>query len=443
MKEPWPEKKEIVIQVPEPVREILKTLENAGFEAFAVGGCVRDSLLGRTPEDWDITTSALPAQVKALFRRTVDTGIQHGTVTVMIGKTGYEITTYRVDGDYADGRHPDRVYFTPSLREDLKRRDFTINAMAYSPAAGLVDEFDGIGDLRRRVIRCVGDPRERFTEDALRILRAIRFSAQLGFAVEEETAKALAEIAPNLVHVSRERIQVELTKTLLSGHPDKILDVHTSGMDRYIGPEFAEAFAVGEELLRSRLFAAAGLPAEKTLRWAAFLAGAGAERARKVLRGLKMDNDTIRDVETLTGGWTLGFLPEGAGLSMASETVRGAAPGGASDPEEAVVRREMSRMSDALFDRLLLLGGTICPEHRDKAEHIRQMAEEIRRRGDCYRMKDMAVTGGDLIRAGLKPGRRMGEILAACFALVLRDPAANERGKLMEYALNFPIPSEK
>jgi tRNA nucleotidyltransferase (CCA-adding enzyme) len=454
MKETWHEKNEITIPVPEPVREILKTLENAGYEAFAVGGCVRDSLLGRTPKDWDITTSARPREVKALFRRTVDTGIKHGTVTVLIGKTGYEITTYRIDGDYADGRHPDQVYFTPSLTEDLKRRDFTINAMAYSPAVGLVDEFDGVGDLRRRVIRCVGVPRERFTEDALRILRAIRFSAQLGFAVEKETEDALAEIAPNLVHVSRERIQVELTKTLLSDHPEKMLEVHETGMDRYIGQEFAAVFAGKTELLRSRLAAAAALPAEKALRWAAFLAGSGPEITRKVLQGLKMDRDTIRDAEALTGEWKLDFLPdesaESPGTGSSAGPGVGPCPGGSPEPGgdaaasgEAAVRREMSRMSDALFDRLLLLGGTICPENREKAENIRRMAEDIRRRGDCYRMKDMAVTGGDLIQAGMKPGRGMGEALDACFALVLRDPAANDRGKLLEYALNFPISAEK
>lgn len=190
-------------QIPAAAEKIIGRLCEQGYEAYLVGGCVRDMLLGREPEDWDITTSAEPAQVKAVFRRTVDTGIQHGTVTVMMGKEGYEVTTFRIDGDYTDGRHPDSVTFTPDLIEDLKRRDFTINAMAYNRERGLVDAFGGQKDLEHGVIRCVGAARERFTEDALRILRAIRFSAQLGFDVEETTYEAIKDIAPNLVHVSR------------------------------------------------------------------------------------------------------------------------------------------------------------------------------------------------------------------------------------------------
>ena len=194
------------IQIPRQVEQIIRTLNENGYEAYAVGGCVRDTLLGREPEDWDITTSARPEQVKALFRRTIDTGIQHGTVTVMLNRTGYEVTTYRIDGEYEDGRHPKQVEFTANLLEDLRRRDFTINAMAYSHETGIVDAFGGVEDLERRVIRCVGDAMERFTEDALRILRAIRFSAQLDFVIEEETQKAISVIAPNLAKVSRERV---------------------------------------------------------------------------------------------------------------------------------------------------------------------------------------------------------------------------------------------
>ena len=174
------------IFMPPQVERILERLNEKGFEAYAVGGCVRDSLLGRQPEDWDITTSARPEQVKALFRRTIDTGILHGTVTVMMDGAGYEVTTYRIDGEYADGRHPKQVVFTPDLLEDLKRRDFTINAMAYSPETGIVDAFGGMEDLKAGIIRCVGNPIDRFTKDALRILRAVRFSAQLGFEIEAE-----------------------------------------------------------------------------------------------------------------------------------------------------------------------------------------------------------------------------------------------------------------
>lgn len=196
------------ITLPEKVKFIIKTITEAGYEAYVVGGCVRDSILGRVPGDWDITTSAKPHEVKALFRRTIDTGIQHGTVTVMLEKEGFEVTTYRIDGKYEDSRHPKEVTFTPNLTEDLRRRDFTINAMAYNEDAGLIDIFGGMRDIGQKVIRCVGNAEERFTEDALRIMRAIRFSAQLGYSIEEETRGAIRKLAPNLCNISAERIQV-------------------------------------------------------------------------------------------------------------------------------------------------------------------------------------------------------------------------------------------
>ena len=199
------------MKIPENASFIIQTLEKSGFEAYVVGGCVRDMVLGREPEDWDITTSATPQQVKALFRRTIDTGIQHGTVTVMVGSEGYEVTTYRMDGEYEDHRHPKEVVFTPNLIEDLKRRDFTINALAFNPRTGLVDEFDGLGDLERHCIRCVGVAKERFEEDALRMLRGIRFAGQLQFELEEKTLQAIEEKAPTLTNVSAVRIRTELT----------------------------------------------------------------------------------------------------------------------------------------------------------------------------------------------------------------------------------------
>ena len=233
------------IKIPAPAEEILTKLNENGYEAYVVGGCVRDMILGREPGDWDITTSALPEQVKQVFRRTVDTGIQHGTVTVMMGDEGYEVTTYRIDGEYADGRHPDSVTFTPSLTEDLKRRDFTVNAMAYNGNTGLVDEFGGMEDLDRGIIRCVGEPMDRFSEDALRILRAIRFSAQLGFAIEGRTYEAIRAIAPNMVHVSKERIQAELTKLLLSPHPGHISMVYETGISPYVSETFHKVPLLG------------------------------------------------------------------------------------------------------------------------------------------------------------------------------------------------------
>ena len=204
------------IDLPDKVTYIIETLTEHGFEAYAVGGCVRDMMLGRKPMDWDITTSAKPEQVKELFYHTIDTGIQHGTVTVMLSHEGFEVTTYRIDGEYEDARHPKEVLFTSNLLEDLKRRDFTINAMAYNEKDGLVDAFDGQKDLERGMIRCVGVAEERFSEDALRMLRAVRFAAQLDFQIEEKTKAAIKKLAPNIAKVSAERIQTELVKLLTS-----------------------------------------------------------------------------------------------------------------------------------------------------------------------------------------------------------------------------------
>ena len=234
--------KDIRINLPDDVKYIIEQLTAAGYEAYAVGGCVRDSVLGRTPKDWDITTSAEPLEVKKLFRRTVDTGIKHGTVTVMMKSEGYEVTTYRIDGTYSDHRRPEFVSFTRELSEDLLRRDFTINAMAYNEETGLVDLYDGMGDIERRVIRCVGNPDERFDEDALRIMRAVRFAAQLDYEIEdatkEATRKAATDHAPELSAVSAERIETELTKLIMSDHPEKLMDAYKMGITKVIFPEF-------------------------------------------------------------------------------------------------------------------------------------------------------------------------------------------------------------
>lgn len=400
------------ITIPKQVEGILAELREHGYEAFAVGGCVRDALLNREPGDWDITTSARPDQVKQVFGKTIDTGLQHGTVTVMREHVGYEITTYRIDGEYEDGRHPKEVAFTSDLKEDLRRRDFTINAMAYSGETGIVDIFGGIRDLEKGIVRCVGDPMERFTEDALRILRAIRFSAQLGFEIEDNTYRALSVIAPNLAHVSKERIQVELTKTLLSEHPERIYLVDETGMSPYVSDTFGALFeGTGKEKGISACMRASRLPARKALRWAAFLAYAGEENTVRILKELKMDNDTINRAETLVKWFA-------ADLST----------------EEAKLRAVMSSMEDDLFDDLLLLREFLLPEEKAVTAKLRETAGIIRGRGDCIRMKDMAVSGKDLIAAGIKPGPEMGGILNGLFAHVLKHPEENEKGYLLHMA---------
>lgn len=389
-------KSAIQMRIPPQAARILEKLSAAGYEAYAVGGCVRDTLLGREPEDWDITTSARPEQVKALFRRTIDTGIQHGTVTVMDGKTGYEVTTYRIDGEYEDGRHPKQVAFTSDLLEDLRRRDFTINAMAYSPETGLVDAFGGMEDLEQGVIRCVGDPMERFTEDALRILRAIRFSAQLDFAIEDDTRRAISVIAPNLAKVSKERIQMELTKLLLSGHPERIREVFEAGIHPYVSPAFSR-------IPWEQVSVPSHLPPVRYLRWAAFLRVVSPEEAVGILRDLKLDNDTTGKVKTL--------------VDWAGQPVQ---------EEEAAVRRAMSQMSGEVWDALT--------ELNDYNPQIRNLTERIRERGDCLDLKHLAVTGQDLMAAGFRPGRELGQELSRLLELVLEDPARNRKEYLLEKA---------
>ena len=383
--------------MPPQVERILEKLNEKGFEAYAVGGCVRDSLLGRQPKDWDITTSARPEQVKSLFRRTIDTGILHGTVTVMLDGAGYEVTTYRVDGEYADGRHPKQVVFTPDLLEDLKRRDFTINAMAYSHKTGIVDAFGGTKDLDGRLIRCVGNPVERFEEDALRILRAIRFSAQLDFSIEKETCSAVMRIAPNLSKVSKERIQAELTSLLQSGHPEKIKKVYEMGISQYISPAFSQvpwqSFQVPDSL-----------SSEKYVRWGAFLRMAGPDMTVQVLKELKMDLDTISRVRVLA--------------AWADREVK-------AEAEE--VRRAMSRMLPEVWDVLAELNGY--------GERVRCLTEEIRDRGDCLDLKHLAVNGQDLIAVGIRPGKEMGRSLEELLDRVLENPERNQKEVLLEYFL--------
>ena len=393
------------IKIPAPAEEILTKLNENGYEAYVVGGCVRDMILGREPGDWDITTSALPEQVKQVFRRTVDTGIQHGTVTVMMGDEGYEVTTYRIDGEYADGRHPDSVTFPPSLTEDLKRRDFTVNAMAYNGNTGLVDEFGGMEDLDRGIIRCVGEPMDRFSEDALRILRAIRFSAQLGFAIEGRTYEAIRAIAPNMVHVSKERIQAELTKLLLSPHPGHISMVYETGISPYVSETFHKVPLLGMPSVPAQV------PPVRHMRWAAFLRKCMPDEAVKILKDLKLDNDTINRVRTLISWQDYGL-----------------------GPDKYSIRIAMSRMEPDLFDDLLEFRMCLSEAGaRQDLGHTALLVDEIRRAGDCISLKTLAVGGNDIIKAGIRPGREVGLTLARLLEMVLEDPARNTKEYLLQH----------
>ncbi len=422
------------IDLPEKVEYIIETLQKAGYEAYAVGGCVRDRMLGREPKDWDVTTSADPYQVKALFRRTVDTGIKHGTVTVMFGENGYEVTTYRLDGEYEDLRHPKEVIFTKSLREDLKRRDFTINAMAYNHKEGLVDLFGGEEDLKKGIIRCVGNPGERFDEDALRILRALRFSAQLGFSVEAATEAAIRERSTHLEKISAERIRDELNKLLLSAMPERLTALEDCGIADVILPEVTALLQQREmvnPILRGLLdYTKCGERDERTalvLCWATLLnasllcSGIDENEKRKktvksILQRLKFDNDTIQKAAALA--------------EYSTEPVVA---------DAYVVRKQMHRMGEEVFDLwLVFLSGTRFPDREPVAqtllEQVISIVDGIRSASYCVSLKGLAVNGADLIAAGRRPGVELGEILNQLLELVLEKPELNRKELLLEIA---------
>ena len=435
----------MLIHLPEDVKAILHTLQEAGYEAYAVGGCIRDSLLGRRPDDWDITTSAKPQETKALFGKTIDTGIQHGTVTVMRHGRGYEVTTYRVDGEYEDGRHPKEVTFTASLKEDLRRRDFTVNAMAYNEEDGLVDLFGGRQDLEQKIIRCVGEANERFEEDALRIMRAVRFSAQLGFSIEERTKEAIRGHAERLRQVSAERIQVELTKLVISPNPDFLRIAWETGITAVVLPEFDRlmeqpqnnphhCFSVGEHTLH----AMQAVRPDKCLRLAMLLhdvakplclttdaegidhfhghAQKGERMAAQILKRLRYDNHTTELVSRLVKWHDVAIAPE-----------------------KKAVRRAASRMGKELFPLILEVKAADLAaqsdyqrtEKREWLERLRSLYEEIEREGDCLTIKDLAVNGRDLIQAGITPGPQLGLALQQLLEIVLEDPEKNTREYLL------------
>ena len=448
--------------IPQKVNDIIEELMRHGFEAYAVGGCVRDIVLGREPEDWDITTSATPQEVKKIFRRTVDTGIQHGTVTVLIDKDHYEVTTYRLDGVYEDNRHPKEVFFTSSLTEDLKRRDFTMNAMAYNEKEGFIDRFGGMEDIRKGLIRCVGSAEERFSEDALRILRAVRFSAQLGFTIEEETLMAVKAKAANLNSISSERIRVELTKLLLSDHPDRLRDLYELGITKVILPEFDammiteqnnihHCYSVGEHTIHA-VATVAGVQEncrfdtrERTiLRWTMLLHDVekpntstigkdgqnhfyghqekGAITAKNILRRLKFDNDTVDAVGHLIKWHDHRFV---------------LTPGG--------MRRAMSKIGKEYMELLFEINRADTsaknPKHTkekyNRLESARKFYKDIMNQGECVNLKELNINGKDLIAIGLKPGRELGEILNRLLDKILDEPKLNQREILLTMANNM------
>jgi tRNA nucleotidyltransferase (CCA-adding enzyme) len=454
------------IQLPQKVDYIINQLIIHGYEAYAVGGCVRDSILGKEPEDWDITTSATPLEVKKIFRRTIDTGIAHGTVTVMMEKEGFEVTTYRIDGEYEDNRHPKSVEFTANLVEDLKRRDFTINAMAYNSEDGLVDVFGGLEDINLRMIRCVGSAFDRFDEDALRILRALRFSAQLGFTIEKETMEAIREKAANLCNISAERIRVELNKLLLSNHPDKLIEAYKAGITKIILPEFDimmeteqnnfnHLYSVGVHSIKAiqlldlpegeHPFTGEGVKFNQKekliLCWTMLLHDVekpsckffgedgvahfyghqekGAHTAKKILRRLKFDNETTDTVVRLITWHDYSFTLK-----------------------PSKMRRAVYKIGDDIMELLFeVKKSDILAQNPEtweaKVKHLNEamvLYREIKAKDECVGLKMLAINGKDLIEIGYKPGVIIGETLNQLLEIVLESPELNHKNTLIEIA---------
>lgn len=435
------------IKIPGDVAAILQTFKQHGFEAYAVGGCVRDTLLGRKPEDWDITCSAKPMEIKHLFKKTVDTGIQHGTVTVILHGRGYEVTTYRIDGEYEDGRHPKQVEFTSNLVEDLKRRDFTINAMAYNSEEGIVDAFHGMQDLERKIIRCVGNPKERFEEDALRILRAVRFAAQLEFEIEEKTKQAMIQLASNLEKISKERIHTELHKLLMSDHPEYVRILYETGISSYIFPELDimmkmpqnnpyHLYSVGEHTIHVLEHVAK----DSNLRWAALFhdigkiatrttdekgidhfyghGKIGMEIAETVMRTLRFDNKTRDIVKRLT------YHHDDSCLST-----------------KVSVRKSIYRIGKDIYPYYLALkeadilakSPLSYEKNWNELQEVKRLYQEIITDEECLTLKELAINGKDLKEAGYSDGKVIGQTLQKLLEIVLENPEKNQKEILLSF----------
>ena len=438
----------MTLVISDGAKKILERLNNKGYSAYVVGGAVRDLIMGKTPHDYDISTDASPDTVKALFSKTVDTGIKHGTVTVIENNIAYEITTFRRDGEYSDGRHPEDVEFVKNPRTDCLRRDFTINAMMYNPKTGIMDYFCGKRDINKKIIRCVGTAEIRFKEDALRMLRAIRFKAQLGFEIEEKTAQAIKKCAVLIKKVSRERIVEEMNKILLSDNPDSFRDMHNLGILKFIIPELDRCFGeeqrnkyhiydVGEHIMHTVM----NTPKDLVLRWAALLHDTGKpccssvdangiihfyghhRESRRitvdVLHKYRMDSNTIRDIA---------MLVENHDYRV--------------EPNLTAVKKMMAKTGAELFEKLLILqkadntakNPAHLPEKLKRINSGLNIYREVLASKQPYRISELVVNGRDLMEIGYRQGREIGDTLKALLDEVIIKPELNNRQYLMRRA---------
>lgn len=388
--------------IPEDVKYILDTLHKNGYEGYIVGGCVRDAIMGIPPHDWDMTTSAKPEEVKKLFSHTFDTGIKHGTVTVVLNKENYEITTYRIEGGYDDCRHPNDVSFTTDLHEDLLRRDFTMNAIAYNEEEGYVDIFGGIGDIAKKTIKGVGEADERFKEDALRMLRAVRFSAQLGFNIEEKTEEALRENCGLIEKISAERIREETTKLFLSKYTQKAALLWETGLLQRISKEIDTSLKGHEEEFLKSL-----KNAEKNVSvlFALFLRFLPCERVVPAMRGLKFDVKTIKETECICRYFYREAVSE---------------------------RKEIRKFASEVGENFVLVLKAKYACGDDNAKKAMDIYKDILEKGECLYIKDLAISGNDIKSLGVENGKEVGAMLKFALETVLEEPQMNEKEKLME-----------
>ena len=438
------------IVIPDDVKIIINKLNNVGFKAYMAGGCVRDSLMGRIPHDYDVTTNAKPNDMLEIFKdfKIIETGIKHGTVTVVINNINYEVTTFRIDGDYSDNRHPDSVKFVDDITLDLSRRDFTINAMAYNEEEGLIDPFNGSYDLQNRLIKCVGNPNERFEEDALRMLRAQRFSAQLNFEIDMDTWISISQNSLLIKNVSTERINAELCKILLSHDPWKIQSLYFSKLSKYFFPEFDAMWEceqntpwhftdVGNHTVTALenskndlvlrlaiLFHDTGKPFAKTTTTEGIdhfyhHPVKSAEIAKDIMTRLHFDNQTIADVITL--------------VSHHDATI---------DLNKRSIKRMLNKMGEELFFKLLDLQYADCSaqnlelsqEKIDLLPQVREMAKTILEEKEPFGIKDLAINGNDMIELGYKPSKELGDTLSTMLELVIDNPEINTKNQLQAIA---------
>lgn len=436
-------------QIPKDALFIIDTLEKHGHEAYVVGGCVRDMIMGREPNDWDITTSAKPEEVKAAFKRTYDTGIQHGTVTVIVDKEHYEVTTYRIEGEYKDSRRPEHVSFVTDITLDLSRRDFTMNAIAYHPVRGFVDPYNGKKHIEQNLIKSVRDAKERFTEDALRILRAVRFSAQLGFKIDDNTIEGIKACKHLLKNISKERIRDEFLKICMSDRPEAIHTLYELGLLEYILPEFIPTYTTAQnhphhlyDVAHHTIEAMRHTPKDEVLRLSMLLHDIGkakvratdkkgidhfyghpevsAEIAKKVLKDLRLDNQTIKEVTLL--------------VSYHDYHLR-------QKITKVYIKEILKVTGEVLFDQLLLVNEADAraqsldklPMKLEQIAYVRKLKEEIVVNHECYNLKMLAINGGDLIKEGIAPGKAVGETLEKALKYVIKYPEKNIKEVLVEY----------